>query len=146
MKYDISKSTAPKMPVLGKGTECIKLLLTQVSKDMQSLSFRCFLPFLEHTSAAPNFSTQTSVGRNCVACWPIWWPIQAATKANSLIWWKPFAEISASTMKGNCRNWSAGKSRAKARRGRTDRFGNGSSESSSPTAIRPDYTPRRMST
>ena len=34
MKYDISKSTAPKMPALGKGTECIKLLLTQVSKDM----------------------------------------------------------------------------------------------------------------
>ena len=34
MRYDISKATAPKMPNLGKGTECIKLLLSQASKDM----------------------------------------------------------------------------------------------------------------
>ena len=25
MKYDISKKSAPKMPTLGKGTECIKI-------------------------------------------------------------------------------------------------------------------------
>ncbi len=35
MRYDISKQTAPSMPRLGKGTECIKILLSQVSKDMQ---------------------------------------------------------------------------------------------------------------
>jgi hypothetical protein len=34
MKYDITKVSAPKMPRLGKGTECIKILLSQVSKDM----------------------------------------------------------------------------------------------------------------
>ncbi len=34
MKYDITKQTAPKMPRLGKGTECIKILLSQVSKSM----------------------------------------------------------------------------------------------------------------
>ncbi len=34
MKYDISKKTAPSMPTLGKGTECIRLLLSQASKDM----------------------------------------------------------------------------------------------------------------
>lgn len=34
MTYDISKATAPKMPTLGRGTECIKILLSQVSKDM----------------------------------------------------------------------------------------------------------------
>ena len=34
MRYDISKQTAPQMPTLGKGTECIKLLLSQASKDM----------------------------------------------------------------------------------------------------------------
>ena len=34
MKYDISKATAPTMPNLGKGTECIKLLLSQASKVM----------------------------------------------------------------------------------------------------------------
>ena len=31
MKYDISKQSAPMMPKLGKGTECIKILLSQVS-------------------------------------------------------------------------------------------------------------------
>ena len=34
MKYDINNKTAPKMPTLGKGTECIRLLLSQASKDM----------------------------------------------------------------------------------------------------------------
>jgi hypothetical protein len=34
MKYDISNKTAPKMPTLGKGTECIRLPLSQASKDM----------------------------------------------------------------------------------------------------------------
>jgi len=29
MRYDISKPTTPAMPVLGKGTECIKILLSQ---------------------------------------------------------------------------------------------------------------------
>ena len=35
MRYDISKASAPKMPNLGKGTECIKILLSQVSKDVR---------------------------------------------------------------------------------------------------------------
>ena len=35
MRYDISKATAPAMPKLGKGTECIKILLSQVSDNMQ---------------------------------------------------------------------------------------------------------------
>ena len=34
MKYDITKKSAPAMPNLGKGTECIKLLLSQASEDM----------------------------------------------------------------------------------------------------------------
>ena len=33
MKYDITKHTAPQMPTLGRGTECIRLLLSQASKD-----------------------------------------------------------------------------------------------------------------
>lgn len=36
MKYDITKSTAPSMPTLGKGTECLKLLLSQTSQDMNA--------------------------------------------------------------------------------------------------------------
>ena len=35
MRYDISKASAPTMPNLGKGTECIKILLSQVSKDVR---------------------------------------------------------------------------------------------------------------
>ena len=34
MKYDVTKRTAPKMPNLGKGTECLQILLSQVSKSM----------------------------------------------------------------------------------------------------------------
>ena len=34
MNYNISTTTSLAMPTLGKGTECIKLLLTQASKDM----------------------------------------------------------------------------------------------------------------
>ncbi len=29
MKYDIRKPTVPAMPNLGRGTECVKLLLSQ---------------------------------------------------------------------------------------------------------------------
>lgn len=36
MKYDITKSIAPSMPKLGKGTECFKLLLSQTSNDMNA--------------------------------------------------------------------------------------------------------------
>ena len=34
MRYDISSNSAPAMPNLGHGTECIKLLLSQASKEM----------------------------------------------------------------------------------------------------------------
>ena len=34
MRYVFSKATAPAMSTVGKGTECIKLLLSQASKDM----------------------------------------------------------------------------------------------------------------
>ena len=56
MRYDIFKATAPAMSNLGKGTECIKILLSQASKDMHETVSRCepacsspsiclFLPF-----------------------------------------------------------------------------------------------------
>ena len=35
MNYDITKPQAPKMPSLGNGTECVRLLLSQASKDMR---------------------------------------------------------------------------------------------------------------
>ena len=53
MKYDISNSKAPKMPTLGKGTECIKLLLSQASKDMREPHLPMFFPVLgAHVSAS----------------------------------------------------------------------------------------------
>ena len=53
MKYDISKKTAPKMPTLGKGTECIKILLSQASKDMHEPLVPMLFPVLgAHVSGA----------------------------------------------------------------------------------------------
>lgn len=46
MKYDITKSYSPTMPPLGKGTECIRLLLSQVSKDMYEPTVPMLFPVL----------------------------------------------------------------------------------------------------
>ena len=46
MIYDISKATAPAMPNLGKGTEIVKLLLSQASKDMYEPLVPMFFPIL----------------------------------------------------------------------------------------------------
>ena len=67
MKYDFSKPTAPAMPTLGKGTECIKILLSQVSKDMYEPIVPMIFPVLGAHEALLNFSTQTTIGRNFVA-------------------------------------------------------------------------------
>ena len=53
MRYDISKAKAPEMSNLGKGTECIKLLLSQASKDMHEPLVPMFFPVLgAHISGA----------------------------------------------------------------------------------------------
>ena len=53
MKYEISKATAPAMPNLGKGTECVKLLLSQASKVMHEPLVPMFFPALgAHMSGA----------------------------------------------------------------------------------------------
>ena len=53
MKYNISKSTPPAMPNLGRGTECVQLLLSQTSKDMhQSLVPMLFPALGAHISGA----------------------------------------------------------------------------------------------
>ena len=48
MIYDISKATAPAMPYLGKGTECIKLLLSQTSKGMREPLVPIFFIAMRH--------------------------------------------------------------------------------------------------
>ena len=53
MKYDITKLQAPKMPTLGKGTECIKILLSQASKEMhEPLVPMLFPPLGAHMSGS----------------------------------------------------------------------------------------------
>ena len=53
MKYDITKPSAPKMPTLGRGTECIQILLSQVSKDMHEPLVPMLFPLLgAHVSGA----------------------------------------------------------------------------------------------
>ena len=46
MKYDISKTTAPKMPNLGRWLESVALLLSQVSKDMHQPIVPMLFPIL----------------------------------------------------------------------------------------------------
>ena len=53
MTYDITKPTAPMMPNLGKGTECIKIFLSQASKDMHEPLVPMLFPSLgAHMSGA----------------------------------------------------------------------------------------------
>ena len=53
MNYDITKTIAPAMPSLGRGTECIKILLSQVSKDIQEPIVPMLFPILgAHMSGA----------------------------------------------------------------------------------------------
>ena len=46
MIYDITKKTASTMPRMGKGTECIKILLSQVSKSMHEPLVSMLFPIL----------------------------------------------------------------------------------------------------
>ena len=46
MRYNIFDSISPKMPDLGRGTECIKILLSQASKSMQEPFVPMFFPVL----------------------------------------------------------------------------------------------------
>ena len=67
MKYEISKATAPAMPNLGKGTECVKLLLSQASKVMYEPLVPMFFPiFGAHIFGAefqyPDFSWKEPTG------------------------------------------------------------------------------------
>lgn len=46
MKYDIANTAAPAMPNLGRGTECIRILLSQTSKDMHEPLVPMLFPIL----------------------------------------------------------------------------------------------------
>ena len=63
MRYNISKATAPAMPNLGKGTECIKILLSQASKCMQTPLIPVLFPSLGAHVCVAKFQYLTSFGR-----------------------------------------------------------------------------------
>ena len=46
MKYDINNKTAPKMPTLGKGTECIQIMPSQASETMLFLIIPMYFTLL----------------------------------------------------------------------------------------------------
>ena len=46
MKYNLSKTTPPAIPRLGKDTESVALLLSQVSKDMHQPIVPMLFPIL----------------------------------------------------------------------------------------------------
>ncbi len=53
MKYDITTNIDPEMPTLGKGTECIKLVLSQASNDVHDPLVPMLFPVLgAHISGA----------------------------------------------------------------------------------------------
>ena len=87
MRYDISKRKAPEMPNLGKGTECIKLLLSQASKDMHEPLVPMFFPVLgAHISGAefqyPDLTWKEMCGQMA--------HLVATTGATGLAWLLPF--------------------------------------------------------
>ena len=66
MKYDFLKPKAPTMPNLGKGTECIKILLSQASKDMYEPLVPMFFPILgAHISGAEFQYPDLSLKKSC---------------------------------------------------------------------------------
>ncbi len=44
MRYDVSKHSVPKIPMLSKGIKCIKILLSQASKDRLNPHFLMLFP------------------------------------------------------------------------------------------------------
>ena len=70
MRYDISKASAPQMPSLGKGTECIKILLSQVSNDIREPLVPMLFPILGAHISDYEFQFLDLIGRFFVAIWP----------------------------------------------------------------------------
>ena len=60
--YDITKPKAPKMPTLGRGTECIKILLSQVSKDVREPLVPMLFPALCAQTCARKINTFATFG------------------------------------------------------------------------------------
>ena len=74
MKYDITKPTTPMMPNLGRGTECVKLLLSQASKDMHEPIVLMFFPLLGALLSSAKFQYSEPIWKDLCGKWHIWCP------------------------------------------------------------------------
>jgi hypothetical protein len=73
MKYEIIKASAPAMPNLGKGTEIVKLLLSQASKDMYEPLVPMLFPSLgEHICGAEFLYSDRDTLLYCRIMLPYW--------------------------------------------------------------------------
>ena len=86
MKYDITKHSSPTMPILRKGTECIRLLLTQVSKDMREPLVPMIFPILGAHVSGNEFHYSDCSWKELSGKMPIWLPKVVETKANCRVW------------------------------------------------------------
>ena len=67
MRYDISKASTPAMPTLEKGTECIKILLSQVSKVVREPLVPMIFPLYVHKWVLQKISSLNAFGGFFVA-------------------------------------------------------------------------------
>ena len=76
MRYDISNQKAPEMPNLGKGTECIKFLLTQASADMHEPLVPMLFPSLGAHICDTEFQYTNRSWKVTYGKLPSWWAIR----------------------------------------------------------------------
>ena len=83
MRYDISKATAPAMPNLGKGTECIKILLSQTSKDMHEPLVPMLFPILGAHMSGSEFQYPDLTWKEPRVNCPTLWRLFVATSVST---------------------------------------------------------------
>ena len=108
MKYDISNKTAPKMPTLGNGTECIHIILSQASKTIPFPLFLMLSSLLGTHVGVFKFLHHILIWWYFDAKWQTRWPIPAATRANCPISSRPYVTNFASTTRRSWRNSLSG--------------------------------------
>ena len=91
IRYDILKATRPLCQTLEKAQNVSNYCSHRSQKAYKNPWFRCFSPFLAHTSAAQNFSIPTAVGRNFAVKWPILWPKVVVTRVKCHYWLRLFS-------------------------------------------------------
>ena len=85
MIYDITKKTAPTIPRLGKGTNCIKLLLSQASKDMYEPLVPVLFPSLGAHMSGVEIQYTDLIWKEPTGIMAIFWKKVGVTRINSPI-------------------------------------------------------------